>query len=128
MVRPQSLLNLPELSEDVNTPQILEAYGIISNHYNYASGLLREDSCDPIRLRLHSQKLLSRTVPLLKALGTKLRNDEWILRVAQDLKSLVDEIDAAVVAASASNGNTAIFRPSTIAMLANPQTNRFITT
>ena len=98
MRRPDVFPELPPLPPNANNTQFIEAYNIISSHYNSVSKLLREDESDPIRLRIHSERILHRVVPLLDALEKKLGNNEWILNVAKNLQDLVNEIDTVVAA------------------------------
>ena len=64
-MRPQSFIELPNV--DFNS-RILEAHSLIASSYDATSNLLRQESNDHIRLRIHADRLMTQILPLLEAL------------------------------------------------------------
>ena len=63
-------------------------------------GDLRFEDGDPIRLQLHSQRLLKRSVPLLQALESEIQQGSWIEEATHALAALIKQLDAAAIGAS----------------------------
>ena len=92
MARPDLFPDLPG-AENYNG-QIIEAHNRIAVSYNAASALLRQETSDHIRLRIHADRLSTRFVPILEALEVELHNGEWVTEAAAALFNLIDELKA----------------------------------
>ena len=87
---PQHFPGLPNARR--HDARILEAHGIISSSYNAASSLLRQESTDHLRLRIHAERLKAQTIPLLEALERDLQDDAWVTEAATAVVNLIDSL------------------------------------
>ena len=87
---PQNFLELPNAHQ--HNARLLEAYTIISNSYNAASTLLRRESTDHLRLRIHAERLSTQTIPLLEALERDIQDDAWVTEAATAVVNLIDRL------------------------------------
>ncbi|PIL32403.1 transcription factor [Ganoderma sinense ZZ0214-1] len=96
--RPQHLPPLPELPPNYvwhSRASASEAYSVLSRSYDRSSQLLRLEDGDPIRLRLHSEQITRRCIPIFEALCRELPPDAlpWIQICRGAFDSLVRELD-----------------------------------
>ena len=97
--RPDRFFDLPlAIEPSANT---IRAYNIISGAYNRAHQVLCEQDSDPLRLRIHSERLFNRIVPLLKALEAEVHGLEvglyWILDCSRIIGSIITELEHAAI-------------------------------
>lgn len=98
MARPQAFPDLPPYpASAVSWPAgVLEGYNHICSAYNHASTLLRQEDSDPLRLRINSERLFNRSIPLLKALDPPMPScREWNLSCADAIIALILELNSA---------------------------------
>ncbi|KAJ6552955.1 hypothetical protein B0H19DRAFT_883934, partial [Mycena capillaripes] len=72
---------------------VLQAYGIITAAYNRASELLRQEEPDPLRLRLHSEQVIKKLVPILEALVPEVGDQTWLEDSAHALGQLAVQLE-----------------------------------
>jgi len=97
-VPPEHFPPLPEHPEnDVWSANTLEAHGILLNSYNHGLRALHAGDNDPHRLRIHSDRILNRMLPILEALEAELLNYTWVREVAQALAALAVSLERAAV-------------------------------
>ena len=101
MAPPRSLhLDPPPSANGLPTsPSAQRAYGILVDAYDRANQLLRLEDGDPIRLRLHSDRVCSRVLPIILALGQEIGDGEWLDQCLQNFSSLVGELNEAAAVA-----------------------------
>ncbi len=87
--------NQPSWSADVQ-----QAYGQVSSAYNCASDLLRLEEYDPLRLRLHSERLFRRYAPLVQRMENEVGR-EWTLQSYESLLQLIAQLEAAAESSEA---------------------------
>lgn len=94
--RPLHLPPLPVPPHSQNwAANINQAYTILSDAYDAASQLLRLEDGDPIRFRLHADRLVNRMAPILHELVPLTEDEEWATIVFAAFDSLVNELKAA---------------------------------
>ena len=100
--RPKHLPPLPELPPGHvwhSRASAEEAFTVLSQGYERASQLLRLEDGDPIRLRLHSEQITRRCLPIYEALCQKLPpNAIWTATCRNAFDLLVQELDNAAEA------------------------------
>lgn len=104
MPRPQVFPDLPVCPPTLASwpAGVLEGYNHICDAYNHASTLLRQEESDPLRLRINSERLLSRSIPLLKAMDAQMRGCRaWNLSSAGAMIALITELNSAAENADA---------------------------
>ena len=79
-------------------PEVLEAHDMISVAYYQAVQLLRLEDGDPIRLRLHSEQLFCRFLPILTVLEREGMDGGWVENAAQVLGNLIADLEESAVA------------------------------
>lgn len=94
--RPAYLPSLPDrASGNPWSDLIHQAYGVITEAYNQSKQLLRLEDGDPIRLRLHSERLSIRIWSVLQQLAGEIQDDGWRQECEAALAALIDELDQA---------------------------------
>jgi hypothetical protein len=78
---------------------ICKAHTIISGTYSRATQLLRQEDGDALRLRIHSEKIFKRIIPLLKALEPEISNTSWITECTHALARVMVSLEEAAYAA-----------------------------
>jgi hypothetical protein len=98
---PAHFPDLPAPSEDEGhwPTNVHKAYDIISDSFNRASQLLRQEDGDALRLRVHSEKIFRRTIPLLEALDPEVHNPHWTAECVHSLAGVVVALEKAAFAA-----------------------------
>ena len=79
--QPSLPTQLPELPEGHRHQQAtFRAYEIVKNGYERSVSILYQDDNDPIRLRIHCQDILARTIPLFLVLVDDVSNieEDWV--------------------------------------------------
>ncbi|KAJ7936172.1 hypothetical protein B0H13DRAFT_2303891 [Mycena leptocephala] len=85
----------------------LEAHNVIATAYRRAETLLRQEEADPARLRVHSDQIANRIVPILEALEPEVGDQAWITECTESLGSLmVDLVRAAAIADTVETSKT----------------------
>lgn len=97
--RPSIFPPLPQSCE--RTPNICKAYKILFEGYRLADQLLRLEDGDPIRLRLHSESLLNRHLPILQELCIHVQSYDWTVQAATAFGILVHDLEYAMETADA---------------------------
>lgn len=91
---PDEFPALPEhFDGGVWPPNVLEAYSILENSYQYALEALNAGDNDGHRLQLHSEKIQTRMLPILEAMEIEVLNPEWLKESAEALAGLVLELE-----------------------------------
>jgi hypothetical protein len=81
-------------------PQSIQrAHELISGTYNKSLQLLKQDDCDPLRLRFHISQLRDRIFPLFTALSNEDIPQEWLNFGAHLLGRLLVELESAAAGA-----------------------------
>jgi hypothetical protein len=89
MVHPAKFPPLPQTPDNFNwAPDVLQAHQIITVGYDRASALLRQEEGDPLRLRIHSEEILNKFVPILEALEPEVGDQPWLETCAHTLGAL----------------------------------------
>ncbi|KII92778.1 hypothetical protein PLICRDRAFT_172830 [Plicaturopsis crispa FD-325 SS-3] len=78
---------------------IYAAHNIVCETYNQAVQLLRQEDGDPLRLRIHSENIYHRMVPILQALEPEVFNREWIIEAANSLAAVMTRLERAAYTA-----------------------------
>ncbi|KAK6983886.1 Integrase catalytic domain-containing protein [Favolaschia claudopus] len=100
MSYPAHFPELPETPATFNwSPDVLKAHGIINSSYTRAVALLQQEDGDPLRLRVHSDGILSKLVPLLEALVPEVGDDDWIALGAHSLGKLMVQLERSAIIA-----------------------------
>ena len=98
--RPLHLPPLPGQTASGEWPvSIARAYEVMEEAYDRASQLLRLEDGDPIRLRIHVERISLRIHPILEALGNTLKHPEWTAACEEAFKALVEELNLAATQA-----------------------------
>ena len=92
----QAFPDLP--ARDYWSPDVLLAHEILQRVYQQATQLLRQEECDPLRLRIHSDQICHRMVPLLEALHHEVGDNAWVTVCAHRLGRLTSELENAALA------------------------------
>lgn len=97
-VLPEQFPPLPEQPDnDVWSANALEAHSILQNSYNHGLQALRAGDNDAHRLRIHSDRILNRMLPILEALEPEVLNHEWVHAVARTFAALAVGLERATV-------------------------------
>lgn len=100
MVHPTDFPPLPLTPEEFNwSPDVLRAHDIITTAYDRASALLRQDEGDPLRLRVHSEQVVNRLVPILEALVPEVGDQRWLEASANALGAITVELERSAIVA-----------------------------
>lgn len=98
--RPLHLTPLPQLQSSQLWPtEVQKVFDIVSEAYEKANQLLRLEDGDPIRLRLHSDRLTCRIIPLFQDLAERVVYDPWATGCLEALESTVEELTHAATCA-----------------------------
>jgi hypothetical protein len=85
---------LPEhFDNGVWSHNVNEAHHILSEAYEHAINVFNANDNDVHRLRLHSDTLMNRMLPMLSALEPEVLNEEWIEACATTMAGLVVELE-----------------------------------
>lgn len=97
---PSELPDLPETPDHFQWGvNVHQAHNIITTAYTRADTLLRQEEADPVRLRVHSDQIANRIIPILEALEPEVGDQAWITECAETLGCLmVDLVRAAATA------------------------------
>ena len=72
---------------------VLDAHTRISSSHKQAIRFLQLEENEPMRLRLHSENITNRSIPLLKALENDMQNySEWIRECAEALVTIAIDL------------------------------------
>jgi glutathione S-transferase len=108
MPHPSEFPLLPEVPNNFQWgANVLEAHNIITTAYNRADTLLRQEEADPVRLRVHSDQIANRIVPILEALEPEVGDQPWIAQCADTLGHLMVDLVRAATAADTMYGQLA---------------------
>jgi hypothetical protein len=78
---------------------MLSAHEILSNVYSSATQLLCQEDGDTLRLRIHSERIFTRMIPILEAMEPEISNSEWIAESANALAGVMAQLETATFAA-----------------------------
>ena len=96
-------LHLPPLPQPHPSQQwpttVQKAFAVVSEAYDKANQLLRLEDGDPIRLRLHSERLTRRILPLLHDLTDKVQNNLWASECVKAVELTIQELNHAATSA-----------------------------
>lgn len=81
------------------TANIVTAHGILSNTYEQATRLLRQEDGDALRLRIHSERIFRRMIPILQAMDPEVNDPEWVSDCAHALAGVMAQLETAAFAA-----------------------------
>jgi hypothetical protein len=94
MVFPAQFPPLPRTPEEFNwSHDVLQAHDIIATAYERASTLLRQEEGDPLRLRIHSEQVVDKLVPVLEALVPEVGDQTWLKACANALGELTVQLE-----------------------------------
>lgn len=100
MVHPAAFPSLPLTPEEFNwSPDVLRAHSIIAAAYERASAMLRQEEADPLRLRIHSEQVLNKLVPILEALLPEIGDYIWLEAGANALGQITVDLERAAIIA-----------------------------
>ncbi|KAF7351930.1 Integrase catalytic domain-containing protein [Mycena venus] len=100
MVHPANFPALPETPDDFNwNPDVLRAHDILATAYDRAAILLRQEEADPMRLRIHSEQIGQRLLPILEALVPELGDEAWINSAATAFGQIFVELERSAAVA-----------------------------
>ncbi|KAJ6491345.1 hypothetical protein C8R47DRAFT_1214733 [Mycena vitilis] len=100
MVHPAQFPALPLTPEEFNwSPAVLEAHNIITTAYDRAATLLRQEEPDPLRLRIHSEQVLDKLVPILEHLVPEVGDYGWLEDCAAALGELTVGLERSAIIA-----------------------------
>ncbi|KAJ6456832.1 hypothetical protein C8R47DRAFT_1082293 [Mycena vitilis] len=100
MVLPAQFPALPFTPQEFNwSPDVLRAHTIITTAYERASTLLRQEEGDPLRLRIHSEQVLDKLVPILEALEPEVGDYGWLEASASALGELTVQLQRSALVA-----------------------------
>jgi hypothetical protein len=96
---PQEFPPLPDhFDGGVWSPNVFQAYTILHDAYQYAFEALNASDNECHRLRLHSEKLLNRMLPILEAMEAEVLNPRWLEDSTVALAGLIIELEASAAA------------------------------
>ncbi|KAK7001954.1 hypothetical protein R3P38DRAFT_2648675 [Favolaschia claudopus] len=94
MVHPANFPALPATPGDFNwQPDVLEAHRRLETAYNSAATLLRQEEHDPLRLRIHSDQIAGRLLPIVEALVPEVGDEPWIDSVVNSLAQISVDLE-----------------------------------
>jgi hypothetical protein len=104
MAAPILPLNFPELPNPPDgelhwSANVCSAHSILSETYDRATQLLRQEDGDALRLRIHSERIFHRMVPILEAMEPEVRNFDWTSECAHALAGVMAQLETAGFAA-----------------------------
>ncbi len=100
MALPVQFPDLPLASNEFNwSPDVLRAHRIIATAYDRASVLLQREEGDPLRLRVHSEEVVKKLVPLLEALVPEVGDQMWLEDSANALGKLTVQLERSAIIA-----------------------------
>jgi hypothetical protein len=88
----------PHFDDGAWSPNVLQAYTLLRDAYQYAFEALNAGDSDCHRLRLHSEKLLNRMLPVLDAMEVEVLHPQWFEDSAVALAGLVLELESSAAA------------------------------
>jgi hypothetical protein len=98
-VLPAEFPPLPEHFDNDNwSPNVIQAHSILFDAYSHAFQALNAGDSDAHRLRIHSDRLLNRMLPILEAMEPEVLNPEWVKHGAEALAGLVLELEGSSIA------------------------------
>ena len=77
---------------------VVKAHSILSTAYHHAYEVLHASESDTHRLRLHSDRLMSRMFPILDVMEPEVLNQEWLKLAAESMANLYLELEGAALA------------------------------
>ncbi|EPQ51350.1 hypothetical protein GLOTRDRAFT_133220 [Gloeophyllum trabeum ATCC 11539] len=89
----------PSVDGTVWSANVLRAHQILHDAYARASDLLRQEDGDPLRLRIHSERILKRMIPILEALDQEVADEHWSSGCAHALAKITVDLERAAFAA-----------------------------
>src|SRR6267154_4939845 len=83
MLVPILPLSFPALPDPIPgelhwSANVIAAHHILSEAYHHAAALLRQEDGDALRLRIHSERIFCRMIPILEAMEPEIDNPSWI--------------------------------------------------
>lgn len=91
---------LPHLPDNILTSNQRKAQNIIRQVYESAWSTLHASDSDPFRLRLLSNQLLGRVIPILQALEHEMpTHKEWITEMATKVAEIIVELEGSAAEA-----------------------------
>ena len=92
---------LPPLpARDYWSLNISRAYDILQNAYQHAAGLLRQEDCDPLRIRIHVDQITQQMLPLLEMLHREMEEIAWTTACATIFGQLLCSLEKFACSAS----------------------------
>ena len=76
----------------------IAAHEILTETYHCAYRTLQASDNDTHRLRLHSDKIVNRMLPILEAMEPEILNNEWMVASMETLAGLVLELEGTAAA------------------------------
>ncbi len=80
---------------------VQQGHEVIAEAYNHSSQLLRLEDGDPIRLRLQSERLSVRMLPIMQQLTADVWDRVWGEDCYRALTALIAELDQAAISVDA---------------------------
>ena len=104
MAAPVLPLNFPELPNPPDdephwSANVCSAHSILSETYDRATQLLRQEDGDALRLRIHSERIFHRMVPILEAMEPEVNDLDWTSECAHALAGVMAQLETAAFAA-----------------------------
>ncbi|KAJ7810621.1 hypothetical protein B0H13DRAFT_2384496 [Mycena leptocephala] len=100
MVHPAQFPALPLTPEEFNwSPDVLRAHDIITTAYERPSTLPRQEEPDPLRLRIHSEQIVDKLVPILEALVPEVGDQNWLEASAHALGQITVDLQRSAITA-----------------------------
>lgn len=99
MPLPPHFPHLPALPDVIWSANVRQAHTVMSQSYNSASTVLRQEDSDPLRLRFHLNRLLDETFPILVALEGHQEDPippAWLTSAAEALSSIIAHVHNAL--------------------------------
>ncbi|KAJ7166739.1 hypothetical protein C8R46DRAFT_265941, partial [Mycena filopes] len=95
---PAEFPDLPLTPEEFHwSADVLQAHEIIRSAYEHAAALLRQEQADPLRLRVHSEQVISKLVPILEALVPEIGDQAWLTACATALGQITVDLERGAV-------------------------------
>lgn len=95
---PETFPALPAHPDGENwSNNVTEAHQILDQAYMHAQQAFLAGDSDGHRLRIHSDRLLNRMLPILRALEPEVMNPDWVKTAAEVLAFLVVELEGSAI-------------------------------
>lgn len=74
-------------------------HSLLVEAYDRATQLLCQENGDALRLRIHSENIFSRSIPLLEAMEPEVNDFNWVSECAHVLAKVMVQLESAAFAA-----------------------------